>query len=220
MEIVFGEGNVGTAVAHIITGVIGSGVLSLAWSMAQLGWIAGPLTMVAFASITLTSTFLLCNSYRTPNPEHGPHRNRSYLEAVHNNLGLYGLGIAYTVTSAISMRAIQKSNCYHREGHKALCEYEDTSYMLLFGVLQIVLSQAPNFHNIKWLSFVAAVMSFTYSFIGLALGLAKVIGHGYVLGTIGGVSASSAVEKAWLISQALGDIAFAYPYSIVLIEIQ
>jgi hypothetical protein len=31
------EGNVWTAVAHIITGVIGSGVLSLAWSMAQLG---------------------------------------------------------------------------------------------------------------------------------------------------------------------------------------
>ncbi|RZC66200.1 hypothetical protein C5167_009891 [Papaver somniferum] len=30
-----------TASAHIITAVIGSGVLSLAWAIAQLGWIAG-----------------------------------------------------------------------------------------------------------------------------------------------------------------------------------
>ncbi|KAL2553886.1 Transmembrane amino acid transporter domain-containing protein [Forsythia ovata] len=35
-------GTVWTASAHIITAVIGSGVLSLAWATAQLGWIAGP----------------------------------------------------------------------------------------------------------------------------------------------------------------------------------
>ena len=81
------EGTAWTAVAHIITGVIGSGVLSLAWSMAQLGWIAGPVTMVCFALVTLVSTFLLCDCYRSPDPEFGPKRNRSYLEAVHETLG-------------------------------------------------------------------------------------------------------------------------------------
>ncbi|KAG5235939.1 amino acid permease [Salix suchowensis] len=80
-------GTVWTAAAHIITGVVGSGVLSLAWSMAQLGWIAGPLAMLCFASITLVSTFLLCDCYRSPHPEFGPARNRSYLEAVHTTLG-------------------------------------------------------------------------------------------------------------------------------------
>lgn len=48
--------------------------------------------------------------------------------------------------------------------------------MLIFGAVQVILSQIPNFHNIKWLSVVAEVMSFTYSFIGFALGLATVIG--------------------------------------------
>lgn len=81
------EGTLWTAIAHIITGVIGSGVLSLAWSMAQLGWIAGPLTMVCFAVVTLVATFLICNCYRSPDPEYGPGRNRSYLEAVYMNLG-------------------------------------------------------------------------------------------------------------------------------------
>lgn len=81
------EGNIWTAVAHIITGVIGSGVLSLAWCMAQLGWIAGPLAMLSFALVTIISASLLSDSYRSPDPEYGPIRHRSYREAVRMNLG-------------------------------------------------------------------------------------------------------------------------------------
>lgn len=47
--------------------------------------------------------------------------------------------------------------------------------MLLFGIVQIVMSQIPNFHDMAWLSVVAAIMSFAYSTIGLGLGLANVI---------------------------------------------
>lgn len=49
--------------------------------------------------------------------------------------------------------------------------------MLIFGAVQIVVSQIPDFHNMQWLSAIAAIMSFAYSFIGLGLGLAKVIGN-------------------------------------------
>ncbi|MBA0783471.1 hypothetical protein Gotri_001180 [Gossypium trilobum] len=251
--------------------------------MAQLGWIAGPLAMVLFASVTLISTYLLCNCYKTPDPEVGPVRNRSYIDAVNMNLGktnarvcglfvqvgLYGMGIAYTITSAISLsspkdaavaayvtptlhflevpmfdphircmyrhegmvlvanayftcecRAIQKSNCYHNEGHNAECYFGDAQYMLAFGVVQLILSQINNFHNIQWLSVVAAFMSFAYSIVGLGLGIAKVVGNGYIKGSIRGISTSTTGEKVWLVSQALGDIAFAYPYSLILIEIQ
>lgn len=48
--------------------------------------------------------------------------------------------------------------------------------MLVFGVVQIVMSQLPDFHSIEWLSIVAAIMSFAYSSIGVGLGAAKVIG--------------------------------------------
>lgn len=81
------EGTMWTAVAHIITGVIGSGVLSLAWSMAQLGWIAGPLSMLSFALMTLLSAFLLCECYRYPDPDFGPSRNGTYMDAVKSILG-------------------------------------------------------------------------------------------------------------------------------------
>ncbi|XP_062169335.1 probable amino acid permease 7 isoform X1 [Alnus glutinosa] len=223
-----------TAIAHVITGVIGAGVLSLSWSVAQLGWIAGPLLMIAFAAVTIVSTNLLCDCYRYPDPEHGPRRIKSYIEAVKLYLGeksqkacgiivnesLYGTGIAYIITSASSIRAIQRSNCYHREGHQAACTYGDTFYMLLFGLIQIVMSQIPDFHNMEWLSIVAAIMSFTYSFIGFGLGLAKVIENGEIMGSLSGVPAANVADKLWLAFQALGDIAFAYPYSIIVLEIQ
>jgi len=50
-------------------------------------------------------------------------------------------------------------------------------YMIIFGATQIVLSQIPDFDQIWWLSTVAAIMSFTYSTIGLSLGIAKVAGY-------------------------------------------
>ncbi|XP_068642050.1 probable amino acid permease 7 [Aristolochia californica] len=235
-EVFVRTGTVWTCIAHIITGVIGSGVLSLAWSIAQLGWIAGPTSMLLLAMVTYLSSVLLSDCYRSPDPVTG-RRNRTYMDAVKLYLGtvyfpicfifsfltvvcMYGFGIAYTITTTISMRAIQKSNCFHNKGHKASCLYGDNFYMLLFGAVQIVSSQIPNFHNMEWLSFVATIMSFSYSSIGFALGFAKVIGNGRIKGSIGGASKRTAAQKMWTVSQAIGDITFSYPYSIILLEIQ
>lgn len=67
--------------------MVGSGVLSLAWSVAQLGWIGGPIAIVSFAAVTLVQSTLLADCYRSPDPEVGPIRNLSYMGAVEQNLG-------------------------------------------------------------------------------------------------------------------------------------
>lgn len=67
------------------------------------------------------------------------------------------------------------SNCYHNEGHEAACQYGTTYYIIIFGIIQVIVSQIPDFRNIKWLSVIAATMSFAYATIGSALGLARVI---------------------------------------------
>ncbi|KDP36331.1 hypothetical protein JCGZ_09546 [Jatropha curcas] len=184
-------GNLWSCVAHIITAVIGSGVLSLAWSTAQLGWIAGPIALLCFAIVTYISAFLLSDCYRSPDPVTGT-RNYCYMDAVRVNLGktqtwfcgllqylsMYGTCVAYVITTSTSMRAIQRSNCYHREGHKAACAYGDNFFMLVVGLVQIIVSQIPDIHSIEWLSVVAAIMSFAYSFIGFGLGFAKVLAFG------------------------------------------
>lgn len=74
-------------------------------------------------------------------------------------------------------RAIQDSICFHNKGSEETCGYDDTYNMLVFGAIQVVLSQIPNFHNIEWLSIVAAIMSFAYAFIGMALAIVKVNGN-------------------------------------------
>ncbi|XP_051134985.1 probable amino acid permease 7 [Andrographis paniculata] len=227
-------GTTWTAGAHIITGVIGSGVLSLPWSIAQLGWILGPLCILFFAVITVASAFLTADCYRFPDPESGPLRNTSYVKAVTLILGkkqawlcgllvqisYYGSAVAYTITSALCFSAIQRSNCYHYNGHAAPCENDDKTYMLIFGILQIFVSQIPNFHSMEWLSSVAAVMSFSYASIGLGLGASKAIGDGVIKGSITGVMDSPGSQKLWLVSQAVGDIAFAYPFSVLVLAIQ
>lgn len=76
-----------TATAHIITAVIGSGVLSLAWAIAQLGWVAGPVILVTFAIINYYTSTMLADCYRSPDAVPGT-RNYTYMDAVRAYLGM------------------------------------------------------------------------------------------------------------------------------------
>ncbi|CAK9160344.1 unnamed protein product [Ilex paraguariensis] len=228
-------GTIWTASAHIITAVIGSGVLSLAWATAQLGWIAGPTVLFLFSFVTYYTSTLLSACYRTGDPNTGK-RNYTYMEAVQSNLGgvkvkicgmiqyfnLVGVAIGYTIAASISMMAIKRSNCFHESGGKDPCKISSNPYMIMFGVVEIVFSQIPDFDQISWLSMVAAVMSFTYSTIGLGLGISKVAETGKFRGSLTGISIGTVTQaqKIWRSFQALGAIAFAYSYSLILIEIQ
>ncbi|KAL0383414.1 UNVERIFIED_CONTAM: Amino acid permease 3 [Sesamum calycinum] len=168
-------GTVWTTSAHIITAMIGSGVLSLAWAMAQLGWVAGPSAMFLFSIVTYYTSTLLTACYRSGDPDAGK-RNYTYMDAVKANLGgfqvklcgatlcltLSGVAIGYTIESSMSMMAIERSNCFHSKRDDSPCRVSSNPYMIAFGVVEIVLSQIPDFDQIWWLSIVAAVMSFTY----------------------------------------------------------
>ncbi|KAL5982752.1 Amino acid permease 3 [Asimina triloba] len=228
-------GNFWTASAHIITAVIGSGVLSLAWAIAQLGWIAGPVMMILFSLVTYYTSSLLADCYRSGDPVTGK-RNYTYMDAVQAVLGgskvklcgfiqyvnLFGVAIGYTIASSISMMAMKRATCFHDKGRNNPCKMSSNPYMIMFGVAEILLSQIPDFDQIWWLSIVAAVMSFTYSSIGLGLGIAKVAENGSFKGSLTGIRVGDVTEiqKVWRSLQALGDIAFAYAYSVILIEIQ
>ncbi|XP_058773917.1 amino acid permease 6-like [Vicia villosa] len=226
-----------TASAHIVTAVIGSGVLSLAWAVAQLGWIGGAVTLVLFSLITLLTSLLMTNCYRYPDSVHGK-RNPTYMKMVENILGgtqykfcglaqytnLVGCTIGYTLTASISMVAIKKSNCFHKYGHEADCDTASYPYMAIFGIFQIFISQIPDFHELSWLSIVASVMSFSYASIGIGLSIAKIAEKGHHLetgltGLVVGVDVTS-TQKMWNTFQALGNIAFAYAFSMVFVEIQ
>jgi hypothetical protein len=54
--------------------------------MAQLGWVAGPLSLVLFAAVTFYTCGLLADCYRVGDPVSGK-RNYTYTEAVQSYLG-------------------------------------------------------------------------------------------------------------------------------------
>ncbi|WVZ19310.1 hypothetical protein V8G54_006632 [Vigna mungo] len=218
-----------TASAHIITAVIGSGVLSLAWAIAQLGWVAGPAVLLAFSFITYFTSTLLADCYRTPDPVHGK-RNYTYSDVVKsisdpsNFTDLLDLFTSELTTLNEQRKLVIKCkwekiptvwiSSVHKSGR---CNYRiHNNSFNKYGI--------PNFSKLWWLSIVAAVMSFAYSSIGLGLSVAKVAGGGgHVRTTLTGVQVGVDVtgpEKVWRTFQAIGDIAFAYAYSNVLIEIQ
>ncbi|GKV03467.1 hypothetical protein SLEP1_g15759 [Rubroshorea leprosula] len=228
-------GTLWTASAHIITAIIGSGVLSLTWAIAQLGWISGVCTLLVFSCITSYTSNLLADCYRSPITGK---RNCSYMEAVRSHLGgtkykacgcvqyIYpsGMTVGYTITASISMVAMRKSNCFHKRGHDGdPCKFSSNPYMIALGILEIFFSQIANFHELSWLSTVAAVMSFGYASIGIGLAFAKVVsGKGERTSLMGmevGVGFNAA-DKVWTMLRAVGDMAFAFAYSTVLIEIQ
>ncbi|CAA2935084.1 amino acid permease 3-like [Olea europaea subsp. europaea] len=191
--------------------------------------------MFLFSFVTYYTSTLLAACYRSGDPDSGE-RNYTYMDAVRANLGgfqvkicgaiqylnLFGVAIGYTIASSISMMAIKRSNCFHSKGDNSPCIVSSNPYMIAFGVMEIIFSQIPDFDQIWWLSIVAAVMSFTYSSVGLGLGIAKVAETGKIRGSLTGISIGyvTPMEKIWRSFQALGAIAFAYSYSLILIEIQ
>uniref|UniRef100_A0A1J3F226 Amino acid permease 8 n=1 Tax=Noccaea caerulescens TaxID=107243 RepID=A0A1J3F226_NOCCA len=223
-----------TASAHIITAVIGSGVLSLAWAIAQLGWVAGTVILVTFAIINYYTSTMLADCYRSPDTGR---RNYIYMDVVRTYLGgkkvqlcglaqygsLVGVTIGYSITASKSLVAIGKANCFHDKGHGAKCSVSNYPFIAAFGMVQLILSQIPNFHKLSFLSIIASVMSFSYASIGTGLAIAAVasgkVGKTGVTGTVVGVDVSAS-DKVWRSFQAAGDIAFSYAYSIVLVEIQ
>ncbi|KAI7729970.1 hypothetical protein M8C21_008134 [Ambrosia artemisiifolia] len=109
-------GTLVTASAHIIMVVIGSGVLYLAWAIAQLGWVSGPTFLMAFSFITYFTSTLRADAYRSPDLVSNK-RNYTYIDVVCANLGgkevqlcgiaqyanLVGVTIGYTITASINM---------------------------------------------------------------------------------------------------------------------
>ncbi|XP_044479311.1 amino acid permease 3-like [Mangifera indica] len=232
----------GTAVwaasAHIITALIGSGVLSLAWATAQLGWIFGPIVMLFFSLVTCYTftlfAYAVCLHSGKPATRE---RNYTYMDIFQSELdgirfeisrvvyytSLFGVASGYTTESSASLNAIQWSKWFHSGGDNG-GEYHMNRNLcvVIFGVIQIFFAQIYEFGKLRWVTvMVTAVTSLTYSMIGLGLSVAKVAVTGKFMGSPTGISIGTVTEtqKIWRVFHAIGVIAYAYSYYIILIEI-
>lgn len=117
---------------------------------------------------------------------------------------------------------MKRSICYHQ--HISLCDVQGNVYMMAFGAMEIVLSQFPNLEKVMFLSAIATATSFIYSLVALGLSLAKISTTLMLKGTLMVADHAgkhiAASTKVWHVFQALGNVAFAYTYAWLLLEIQ
>ncbi|KAL3729083.1 hypothetical protein ACJRO7_033652 [Eucalyptus globulus] len=220
-------------VAPVVHSAVAPVLLSVASDIANLGWIAGPAAICLISLVCYCTSRLLCDCYRTDHPASGDDKpNYTYADAIrssgipHNEAKakacafiqystLLGRAISITVGASVSMMAIKYMNCFHESWEKE-CHISSNPYAIIFGITEILLSQIPDFNGIWWVSMVSVVMFFTYSFIGLGQAIAQVAAGGSDESN----EAVTKTEKIWMSFQALGDIASAYSFSEILIEIQ
>jgi Transmembrane amino acid transporter protein len=109
-----------TAAGHLITAIIGAGVLGLPSSLAWLGWIGGIIALVFFYAVSLWAAIMLTEVYCVNGRRHtrykfavywilGPKHSFILSLAQHANFVLTTIG--YQIAGADSMRCAALPRC-------------------------------------------------------------------------------------------------------------
>lgn len=209
-----------SATAHVITAVVGAGVLSLPAAMANLGYAGGTACFLIFGLVTAYTAALLadCYSIRVAGKDV---RQRTYSQMVATTLGVRAerlvaviqlvnlvlTSIPYQIVAAKTMETLARE-----AGHAGpFSRY--TPNVLLFGGVQLLFSQVPSLDYLEWASLIGAVASFGYSAAALGLSCYFLKGSPLLGSAFGG-------GDAWAKLAALGNVMFAFSFAYILLEVQ
>ncbi|XP_047156221.1 lysine histidine transporter-like 5 [Vigna umbellata] len=208
---------------HNVTAMVGAGVLGLPFAIAQLGWVPGVITIVVSWLLTFYTLWLLAEMHEMAP---GLRFDRYYDLGVHvlgPKKGLWlvmpqqltvqvASAIVYCVTGGKSLKKF-----FQILSVRGMSDIRQTYYILIFVVLQILLSQTPNFHNLKAVSSLAAVMSICYSMVAFIMSVIEGLkGHPRSYD----VRSHTTAGRTFDAFNALGTIAFAFAGHSVALEIQ
>ena len=123
-----------------------------------------------------------------------------------------GLCITYAVTAGQSLKGVASSDCSGAD-----CQDGIAPWIILFGILQLFLSQVPDFHSLWWVSLLGGVMSIGYCAIAAGASVAAAVrGDEPVENRVN----ESTADKVFGVLNALGGVAFTFGGQAVLPEIQ
>ncbi|OWM90580.1 hypothetical protein CDL15_Pgr014883 [Punica granatum] len=214
-------GNWWFSVFHNVTSMVGAGVLGLPYAMAELGWGPGVTILVLSWIITLFTLWQMVQLHEAVPGKRFDRYHELGQYAFGEKLGLWivvpqqlmvqvGTDIVYTVTGGRSLQKFYNSVCPNGKSIRT------TYFIMIFGIVQFLLSHVPSFNDIAGVSIIAAVMSLSYSTIAWVASTTK--------GVLPDVSyeprGSTPTGKAFGFMAALGDVAFAYAAHSVVLEIQ
>lgn len=214
-------GTIASASLHCFCAIVGAGVLALPHATAWLGWVAGPICIIMFYLISLLTSVMLADVFEVNGIEHTRYhhavrhllsRGDAIAVSFFQMLNCVMITIAYTITGVTAMKKIASLAC----NNSANCWGTTWEFTLIFGAAEVFISQVRNLEEAWWVSALGSVTSIMYSTIALVISLAHSGNHE---GTVGGITASTS-GKAFGVLDALGSIAFAYSFSLILLEVE
>ncbi|PRW51175.1 Lysine histidine transporter 1 [Chlorella sorokiniana] len=212
------------AAFHTVTAVVGAGVLGLPHAFSFLGWPAGLLLLSLLCAASLYTSYLLAALHELPNGTRlntykemgeallGPRRGKLLIATVQYTLCV-GLCITYSVTAGQSLKGVASEECSGVD-----CQQGISAWIVLFGGLQLLLSQAPDFHSLWWISLLGALMSCGYCSIAIVMSSLHAAKHGPA--TQWRHEGISQADRVFSVFNALGSVAFTFGGQAVLPEIQ
>ncbi|KAB2628647.1 lysine histidine transporter-like 5 [Pyrus ussuriensis x Pyrus communis] len=208
---------------HNVTAVVGAGILGLPYALSGLGWGPGIAAIILSWVITFYSFWQLIRLHEiVPGqrfdryPELGQHcfgPKLGYWIIMPQQVTVQvASSIVYTVTGGKSLKK------FFELVVPSIGDIRQTYFILFFTILQLGISQSPNFNSLKGISLLAAFMSFGYAMIA------------FVTSTIMGVDHHEHVDHSFRshstpgrvfdMLSGFGTIAFAFAGHSVALEIQ
>lgn len=151
-------GSVFTTSMHIICAVIGIGVLALPYSIAYLGWIAGPLVIFFFWLSTWLSSSMLSSLYLVDGHVYGSYhhlvngimgRKQAILLSCIQVFNLILVMIAYAITGGLAVTQVRRTifvNIFYKEEILVCiqcCCYKIFHTYIVYDIFIMLLSRLP-----------------------------------------------------------------------------
>ncbi|GAX82508.1 hypothetical protein CEUSTIGMA_g9935.t1 [Chlamydomonas eustigma] len=219
-----------SGVFHLITVMIGGGVLSLPSSMALLGWGLGPVLLVVFGAATIWSAYMLADIFETPDgSKHYTYKGavatilggfHPHILATIQYLNMFLAAVGYTLAGMTSIEFIAKAACGY-QNVKGTCPMTyNAEAILVFSAVQLVLNMCPNLDSVWWVSMLGAGMSYLYSSLAVILSAKSLADFGPADTTPIGVPADTTWLRTIGMFGALGNFAFAWSSGLMIPSIQ
>ncbi|XP_060215715.1 lysine histidine transporter-like 2 [Lycium barbarum] len=208
---------------HNVTAMVGAGVLSLPYAMSELGWGPGVTVMLLSWIITFYTIWQMVEMHEMIP---GKRFDR------YHELGQYAFGEKLGLWIVVPQQiVVEVSTCiiYMVTGGKSLKKFQEilfphvkpiklTYFIMIFSSIEFVLSLLPNFNSISSVSFVAAILSMTYTIVAWSMSIREhKIGKAIVSY---GPRSDKSSDNVFMFLSALGNVAFAYAGHNVVLEIQ
>ncbi|KAJ0927301.1 putative amino acid transporter, transmembrane domain-containing protein [Helianthus annuus] len=206
-----GKGSWKHAAFHVATTIATPAAYApLPFAVSSLGWSLGVLSLVGATLTTWYSSILIASLWKWDGKKHTTYRHLAC--SIYGNWGYWsiaffqqvaslGNNIAIQIAAGSCLKAVYKY--YHKDGNLTL-----QHFIVFFGIFELVLSQLPNIHSLRWLNAVCTLS--TIGFAGTTIGVTIYNGKNIDRRSISYSLHGSSSSKMFKAFNGLGVIAFSF----------